>query len=94
MRAYVRVQNKMNERPFFCKSVKRKEVSEQCMYDLKSKLNFTPMLSASDKYKTTKLRKPLNPVHPKIPVMIPPMMHKNDLDCINSNTQQIKVYVH
>ena len=39
MSAYVRVQNKIKDKPFFCKSVNKKDVSEQCIYDIKSKLN-------------------------------------------------------
>jgi hypothetical protein len=57
-RAYVRVQNKIKDKPFFCKSEKRKEVREVCKYDIKSKLNFVPILKASDRYKTTKLINP------------------------------------
>mmetsp|Transcript_36610 Transcript_36610/g.68129 ORF Transcript_36610/g.68129 Transcript_36610/m.68129 type:complete len:83 (+) Transcript_36610:222-470(+) len=37
------------------------------------------MLNASDKYKRTKHKNPLNPVQPRIPVMTPPTMQRKDL---------------
>lgn len=58
MSAYVRVQNKIKDNPFFCKSVNRNDVSEQCMYDMKSKLNFVPILKARERYTAAKPRNP------------------------------------